>query len=168
MHAHSIHLSSKIFPMVRRTSQFNEFWLLQLFSKDLIVHWDFNSPSGNPHGSVWVHSSHLPTLSGAWNVIHGLHSQLAPLQAKALVASPRLKSWQTSTWVCSFNWIEEASLFSICHFNTFNSWAIAKLGSIGIHMGLFVIRSMGASKHPLHLWSESRSLFDHFPPQYTH
>jgi len=35
-------------------------------------------------------------------------------------------------------------------------------------MGLFVLGSMGTSRHPLDLWSESRNLFDHSPAQYTH
>jgi hypothetical protein len=35
-------------------------------------------------------------------------------------------------------------------------------------MGLFVHESMGASRHPLDLWSKSRNLLDHSPPQYTH
>jgi len=61
-------------------------------------------------------------------------------------------STSTSTQVCSFNSIEEASLFSIYHFNTFDSWEITKLGRIGIHMGLFVLGSMGAFGHPLDLW----------------
>jgi hypothetical protein len=39
--------------------------------------------------------SHLPTLSGAWNVTPRLHFQLAPLQALTLVASPRLELQQS-------------------------------------------------------------------------
>jgi hypothetical protein len=38
--------------------------------------------------------SHLLTLSRAWNVTFGLHFRPAPLQALALVVSPKLKSWQ--------------------------------------------------------------------------
>jgi hypothetical protein len=34
-------------------------------------------------------------------------------------------------------------------------------------MGLFVLGSIGAFGHPLDLWSESHSLFEHFLPQYT-
>ncbi len=43
------------------------------------------------HLGVWgfIHS-HSPTLSRAWNVTPALHIWLAPLQALALVVSPRL------------------------------------------------------------------------------
>jgi hypothetical protein len=37
--------------------------------------------------------SHIPTLSGAWNVTPMFHFQLAPLQTLDVVASPRLRSW---------------------------------------------------------------------------
>jgi len=49
--------------------------------------------------------SHFLPLSGEWNVTHGLHFQLPPLQALTLVANSRLRSRQkkffiffTSTW----------------------------------------------------------------------
>jgi hypothetical protein len=42
--------------------------------------------------------SHFPTLPGTWNVIFKLHSWLAPLQALALVVSPKLGLWQTRFW----------------------------------------------------------------------
>jgi hypothetical protein len=35
-------------------------------------------------------------------------------------------------------------------------------------MGLFVHESMGASKHPLDLWSKNHYLLYHYPPQHTH
>jgi hypothetical protein len=50
-----------------------------------------------PTSKVWAHfgrcgfiPSHFPTLLRAWNVTPKLHSWLAPLQALALVMSPRL------------------------------------------------------------------------------
>jgi hypothetical protein len=44
------------------------------------------------HLGVWGFiPSQFPKLSGAWNVTHGLHFWPAPLQALALVASPRLR-----------------------------------------------------------------------------
>jgi hypothetical protein len=42
----------------------------------------------------------------------------------------------TSTWVLSFNLIEEASLCSIYCFNSFDNRALAKLGSCGIEMSV--------------------------------
>jgi hypothetical protein len=71
-------------------------------------------------------------------------------------------------WVLVFNQIEEASFFSICHFNSFDNCALTRLGSTGIDMGLFVLRSLGAFEHPLALWSKSLNLLDHSPQQYTH
>jgi hypothetical protein len=53
-------------------------------------------------GVCGFNSSHSPTFSGAWNVIHKLHFWLAPLQAFALVASPRLGLWHPS-WVFHTN-----------------------------------------------------------------
>jgi hypothetical protein len=40
--------------------------------------------------------SHSPILLKAWNVIHGLHSCPTPLQALALVTSPKLRLRQSS------------------------------------------------------------------------
>jgi hypothetical protein len=49
------------------------------------------TPKMGAHLGMWVFiPSHFPTLPKAWNVIPRLHSWLAPLQALALVASPRL------------------------------------------------------------------------------
>jgi len=45
---------------------------------------------------------------------------------------------------------------------------LTRLGNTGIDMELFVTRSLGASEHLLDMWLESRNLFDHSPPQYTH
>jgi hypothetical protein len=39
--------------------------------------------------------SHFPIFPGTWNVTLKLHSWLTPLQALALVASPRLRLWHT-------------------------------------------------------------------------
>jgi len=65
-----------------------------------IIFWRFKSPSRlqlpkweltwECEGSFPHTLLHSPTLPGAWNVTHGLPSWLAPLQAFALVASPRL------------------------------------------------------------------------------
>jgi len=77
--------------------------------------------------------------------------------SKAIFAS-------TSTWVLKFNWIEKTSLLLIFYFSSFDTWALTRLGNIGIEMGLFVPRSMQPFGHPLDLWLESYSLFDHFPP----
>jgi hypothetical protein len=54
------------------------------------------TPKVGVHLGMWgLILSHSPTLLGAWNVIPGLHFWPAPLQALALVASPKLKLWQT-------------------------------------------------------------------------
>jgi hypothetical protein len=70
--------------------QFNEFWPLQLLFKDLGVHRDSNSEHGSSLGSVRVISITLFALPRAWNMIPGLLSWPALLQALALVASPRV------------------------------------------------------------------------------
>lgn len=49
-------------------------------------------------------------------------------------AFSKIVSTSTSTWVLSFNWIKEASLCSIYCFNSFDNWALAKLGSCGTKM----------------------------------
>jgi hypothetical protein len=50
------------------------------------------------HLGVWgLIPSHSSTLSWAWNVIPRLHSWPTPLQALALVTSPRLRLWH---WGC--------------------------------------------------------------------
>jgi hypothetical protein len=49
------------------------------------------SPKVGAHLGMWRFiPSHFPTLLGAWNVILELYFWPAPLQALALVASPRL------------------------------------------------------------------------------
>jgi len=59
------------------------------------------TPKVGAHLGVCVFiPSHFPTLLGAWNVIPGLHFQLTPLQALALVASPKLGSWHI-LFVCA-------------------------------------------------------------------
>jgi len=48
-------------------------------------------PKVRTHLGVWRFTlPHSPKLLGAWNLTLGLHSWCAPLQALALVASPRL------------------------------------------------------------------------------
>jgi hypothetical protein len=57
------------------------------------------SPKMGAHLGVWSFIlSHFPTFLGAWNVTHGLHSWLAPLQALALVASLMLRLWHLLLW----------------------------------------------------------------------
>jgi hypothetical protein len=46
---------------------------------------------GAPLGVWWFIPPHSPTLPRAWDVTPGIPSWLAPLQALALVVSPRLK-----------------------------------------------------------------------------
>jgi hypothetical protein len=54
------------------------------------------TPKMGAHLGMWVFiPSHSPTLPGAWDVILGLPSWPAPLQALTLVANPRLGLWQT-------------------------------------------------------------------------
>jgi hypothetical protein len=49
------------------------------------------TPKVGAHLEVWRFiPSCSPTLLGAWNVTHGLHSWLTPSQDLALVASPKL------------------------------------------------------------------------------
>jgi hypothetical protein len=51
------------------------------------------------HLGVWGFiPSHFPTLPGAWNVTPSLHIWLAPSQAFALVAHPRLRLWHCTLW----------------------------------------------------------------------
>jgi len=54
------------------------------------------TPKVGVHLGVWGFIlSHSPTLLKAWNVIPGLHFWPTPSQALALVASPKLRLWQT-------------------------------------------------------------------------
>ncbi len=66
------------------------FWPLQSLSEGLGVHRDSNSQSGSSLGSV---SLHPHTFSHS--------SWPAPLQAFALVTSPRLGSWHRDVITCS-------------------------------------------------------------------
>jgi hypothetical protein len=53
------------------------------------------TPKVGAHLGVWGFiPSHSPTFPGAWNVTPGLPSWRTPLQALALVVSPRLRLWQ--------------------------------------------------------------------------
>ncbi len=55
-----------------------------------------STPKMGAHLGMWVFiPSHSPTLLGAWDVILKLPSWLPPLQALALVTSPRLGLWQS-------------------------------------------------------------------------
>ncbi len=77
-------------------------WNKELFNWMSFEPWNFSlkiwESIGTPIPKVGAHlgvcgfiPSHSPTLPWTWNVIFGLHSWLAPLQALALVASPRLR-----------------------------------------------------------------------------
>jgi hypothetical protein len=60
----------------------------------VITLWKFGSPTPKVgvHFVVWGFiPSHFPILPEAWNVTFGLDSWPAPLQALALVTSPRLR-----------------------------------------------------------------------------
>jgi hypothetical protein len=70
---------------------------LNVMGSDPCNCWIFESPSrlrlpkvGAQLGVWWFIPSQFPTTLGAWNVTPGLHFWLAPSQALALVASPRL------------------------------------------------------------------------------
>jgi hypothetical protein len=58
----------KVFQLYNELSNPTNFKPLKSPSKNLRIHWNSNSQSGSPLGSVWVHSSHSPTLLGVWNV----------------------------------------------------------------------------------------------------
>ncbi len=63
MQTHFRHLSLKRFSMIYGTLQSNGFWPLQSLFEDSQVHWDSNSQSATPFGSVGIHSftcSHTP------------------------------------------------------------------------------------------------------------
>ncbi len=65
-------------------------------------------PKVGAHLGVWGFiPSHYLAFSGAWNVNSGLPSWPTPLQAIALVASPRLGIWQEPS--CS-SWMLDTSL----------------------------------------------------------
>jgi hypothetical protein len=88
-----------------------------------LLYWGF---SNNPLRDLNIHT-------WTW-----MCSQLIRDFSKAIFAS-------ISTQVLKFNWIEEASLFSICCFNSFDSWALTKLGNTGICMGYLFL---GQHDHP--------------------
>jgi hypothetical protein len=86
-----------------------DIFVLRFFSNDIrnasihwvltptIALWQFGSPFGTPTFNMRIHlgvwgfiPSHSFALPGAWNVTLKLPSCLAPLQALALVTSPRL------------------------------------------------------------------------------
>jgi hypothetical protein len=77
---------------------FSTQWILT----PVIALWKFRSPSGlqlpkwELIGSSFLH---FPTLLGAQNVTPNLHSQPAPLQAFALVISPRLRLRQLNMFM---------------------------------------------------------------------
>jgi hypothetical protein len=60
----------------------------------LEVHWDFNSQSGSPLGSVWVHSLTLSYTPVNMKCDSRASFSIHTLQAFALVTSLRLGSWQ--------------------------------------------------------------------------
>jgi hypothetical protein len=102
MRTHLRHLCSKKFPMISGIPQSDGFWPMKSLSKNLEVHRDSNSQNGSSLGSVSVHSltlSYTFNLLGTWNVIPWFHSWPAPLQALALVISPRLGLQQVEYFV---------------------------------------------------------------------
>jgi hypothetical protein len=111
MRGHFRYLRFETFPMTPRTPQWEVFWPLLSNSKHSGVPEDSKSPTlgvlgftptlgqsgvatGTPLGVWGFIPSHSPTLLKEWNVTLELSSWPAPLQALALVANPRLGSWQ--------------------------------------------------------------------------
>ncbi len=68
--------------------------------------------------------SHFPTLPGAWNVTPRLHSWPAPLQALALVMSPR---WGLQHTLCF-----STGTTSKCHFSPGLPGGSSKIGTLPI------------------------------------
>ncbi len=101
MRAHFRHLRFKSFPIVQKKIQSNEFWPLKLLYEDLGLHQNsIGTPIPKMRTQLGVYGlipSHSPTFMWAWNVTPELHFWFAPLQALALVTSPRLGSRQK--WV---------------------------------------------------------------------
>jgi hypothetical protein len=95
MRAHFRHLSSKSFPMCKELFKSMCF---DPFNCPLKI-WEsigtLISKVGTHLGVCGFIPSHFPTLSGAWNVTPRFHFWLTPLQAFTLVASPRLRLWQS-------------------------------------------------------------------------
>jgi hypothetical protein len=73
---------------------------LQSPFEDLGVHREFNSQNGSSFGSVRVHSLTLSYTFGSMDVTPRFLSWLAPLQAFALVANPRLGLRHTTKKWC--------------------------------------------------------------------
>jgi hypothetical protein len=107
-----------------------KFWLLKISSKYSQVHRDSNSQSGmGTHLGVWGFiPSHSPTLPRAWNVTPGLQSWLAPLQALAMVVSPRLGLRHWETLECNY----------FVSVGGFKSW-IWQVYSIESHGGVMIV-----------------------------
>jgi hypothetical protein len=58
------------------------------------------TPKVGTHLGVWGFiPSHSPTFLGGWSVTPKLHSWPTPLQALALVASPKLRLWQLGSFL---------------------------------------------------------------------
>jgi hypothetical protein len=81
------------------------------------------TPKVGAHLGAWGFvPSHLPTLLGAWNVTLGLHSHPARLQALALVANPRLRSWHwNNQWYRFYSYLW---CWNCCLFQCIKKWRI--------------------------------------------
>jgi hypothetical protein len=92
-----IRFEEKLYPLSRKF-----LWYKELFNPMSFELWNFPlkiwesigtpTPKMKTHLGVWGFiPSHSPTFLGAWNVTPRLHSWPTPLQAFALVVSPKLK-----------------------------------------------------------------------------
>jgi len=94
------------------------------------------TPKVGTHLGVWgfVHS---PTLPRAWDVSLGLPSWPAPLQALALVVSPRLGLRQAE-WVFEVGWVAVVLVFGfVKDEQTFSTFAFTKdklCNRLGLHL----------------------------------
>jgi hypothetical protein len=69
----------------------NLFFCVYVHKSDSEVHWDFNSQSESPLGSLWAHSLTLSHTSGNVNVISELHSWPALLHAPCFSREPKVR-----------------------------------------------------------------------------
>jgi len=80
-------------------------WYKELFNPTGLASWNYSlnvwvsigtpTPKVGVHLGVWGFiPSHFPTFSRTWDATHWLPSWPTPLQALALLASPKLRLWQ--------------------------------------------------------------------------
>jgi hypothetical protein len=84
---------SRNFQWYKENFQSNEFWPLIFFSKDSRVHWNYNSQSGSPLGSVCTHS-----LTPSYILVSMKCDSWVSLSA-CTFASPTLRLWQRMTQI---------------------------------------------------------------------